>query len=64
MYVCEHASVWTVHSIELKIGMHITSHRRTNPIDFDECRMNIFLQEYKKEFSYITAYGVKIFKVF
>ena len=34
MYVSEHDSVSTVDSIELKFGMYITGHRRTNPIDF------------------------------
>ena len=48
MYVSEHDSVWTVHSIEFKFGMYITGHRRTNPTDFDEYRVNAFLQEYKK----------------
>ena len=48
-----------VHSIENKFGMYITGHRRTNPIDFGEYRMNIFLQEHKKEFLYIAAYEVK-----
>ena len=57
-------SIQMGHSIELKFGMYITGHRRTNPIDFGEYRMNSFLQEYKKEFLYITAYGVKFFNVF
>ena len=35
-----------------------------NPIDFNEHRMNSFLQEYRKEFLYITAYKAKFFKVF
>ena len=39
---------------------HITSHRRTNPIDLGEYRMNSFLQKHKKEILYITAYGVKL----
>ena len=29
-----------VNSIEFKFGMYITGHRRTNPIDFGEYRMN------------------------
>ena len=53
-----------VNSIELKFGMYITGQSRTNPIDFGECRMYSFLQEYKKEFLYITSYEVKFFKVF
>ena len=51
-----------VHSIEFKIGMNITGHCQPNPIDFDESKIYIciFLQEYKKESLYITAYGVKL----
>ena len=53
MYVCvhlsEHDSVKTVHSFELKLGMSIISYRRTNPLDFGECRMHSVLQEYKKK---------------
>ena len=65
VYVSEHDRVWTVHSVELKLGVYITGHRRTNPIDFGEYRMkSFFLQECKKKFWYITAYGVKFFKVF
>ena len=65
IYVCmsisEHDSVKTGHSIELTLRMYITGHRRTNSIDFNKCRMYIYiyiLQECKKEFSYITAYSV------
>ena len=64
VYVSEHDIVWTVHSIELKFGIDITGHRQTNPIDFGEYRMNRFLQECKKVFLYVTAYGVKFFKMF
>ena len=54
-----------VHSIEIKFGMHIIGHRRTNTIDFGVRRINsFFLHEYKKEVLYITAYGVKLLKVF
>ena len=54
-----------MHSIELKFGVYITDHRRTNPIDLGECQMySFFLQEYKKEFLYITANEVKFFKGF
>ena len=52
-----------MHSIEFKFGVYITGHRRTNPIDFGENRMNSFLQEYKKEFLYNTAYEINFFKV-
>ena len=51
-------------SIELKFGKYIEGRRQTNPIDFGEYRMNIFLQEYKKEFLGITVYWVKFFQVF
>ena len=34
LHMNEHDSIWTVHSIELKFGTHITCHRRTNSIDF------------------------------
>ena len=33
------ASEW---SFELKFGMHITDYRRTNSIDFSECRLHSF----------------------
>ena len=61
VYVSEHDNVSTVHSIELKIRMHITGHCRTNPIDFDEHLMNSFLTRLKKELLYIMAYGVETF---
>ena len=64
VYVSEHDSVKTVNSMVFKFGMYITGHRRTNPIGFAEYRMKIFLQEYKKEFLYITVHGVKFSKVF
>ena len=38
----------TVNSIELKFGMYITDHRRTNPIDFGEYRMNRFFTGVQK----------------
>ena len=56
--------IQTVHLIELKFGMHITSYRRINPIDFGEYRMNSFLKKYKKVFLYIRVYGVKLFELF
>ena len=34
------SSVQTMHSIELKFGTYIIGHHRTNPVDFDECRMH------------------------
>ena len=40
--------------------MHITDHIWMNPVDFGEYRTNsFFLQEYKKEFLYITANSLK-----
>ena len=47
------SSIQTVHSIELKFGIYIISHHRTNLTDFCEYRIHSFLQEYKKEFLYI-----------
>ena len=35
-------SIQMVHSIELKFGMYITVHCRTNSVDFGENRMNSF----------------------
>ena len=50
-----------VHSIVLKLGIHIIGHRPTYCVEFDEFRINsFFLQEDKKEFLYITDYGVKL----
>ena len=44
MYVCayvsKHDNVQTVYSTELKFGMNIAHHRRTNPIDLGECRQD------------------------
>ena len=42
LYVSECDSAETVRLIELKLGMHVTGHRRTNPIDFCKCRLNSF----------------------
>ena len=61
--VSEHDSVYAVHSIEFKFGMYGTGHRQTNPIDFGEYRMNCFSRGVQKKFLYITANGVKSFKV-
>ena len=48
VYVIEHDSVKIVHSIELKFSKSITGHRRTNPIDFAEYRMNSFFTGVQK----------------
>ena len=53
-------SVQTVHSVKLKFSMYIINHPLTFCIDFDELRIYSFLREYEKEFSCITAYGVKL----
>ena len=34
------SSIQTMHWIELKFGIYIIGHHRTNPIDFDECCMH------------------------
>ena len=41
----KYRSSQTVHSIEFKFGMYtkLVGHRRTNPINFSEYRMNSFL---------------------
>ena len=52
-----------MHSIEFKFGMYITGHRRTNPVDFGEFRLNSVFIGVEKLFLYITAYGAKYFKV-
>ena len=54
------SSIQTVHSIELKSPVHIIGHPPTYCVEFGEFRINSFLQEHKKEFLYITAYGVKL----
>ena len=46
------SSIQAVHSIELKSGMHITGHCRTNPIDFGKCRMHSFFYRSTKKISY------------
>ena len=35
--------------IEFKFGMHITGHRRTNPIDFGEYRINSYFTGVQKK---------------
>ena len=47
----------TVISIELKFGMHVLSHHRTNLIGFDEFRMNSFFTGVKKKRIFIH-YGL------
>ena len=54
------SGIQTVHSIEFKFDMYIIDHRFTFRINFSEFRINSFLQEYKKIFFYIAAYGVKL----
>ena len=51
------SSIQMVHSIELKFGMYITSHRRTNPIDFGEYRMNSFFTGAQKRI--LLHYGLR-----
>ena len=59
------AYIQTVHSTEFKLDMYIIGHHWAKAIYFGEFLMHsFFLQEYKKEFLYITAYGVKFFKRF
>ena len=48
-------STQTVDSIELKFGMYIIGHGTTYCVEFGEFRINIFLQEFRKEFLCITA---------
>ena len=65
MYVClrksKHDSVEGVHSIQLKFDMNITGHRRTNPMDFAECRMHNFFTGVKKKYLMYYAIMNKIF---
>ena len=57
--------IFGVMHIWLNSNLVCLGHCRMNPIDFGKYLMNsFFLQEYKKEFLYIMAYGVKFFKVF
>ena len=57
-------SIHTVHSIEFKFVMYIIGHRLTHCVDFGEFSFNSIFTGVRKEFLYITAYGVKSFKVF
>ena len=50
------SSIQIVHSIELKFGMYITGHRRTNPINFGEYPMNRFFTGVKKKI--LMYYGL------
>ena len=60
-------NIQTEHSIELKFRMYITGCCRKNPVNFGKCQLWIFffsgVQKTHGHF-YITAYGVKFFKVF
>ena len=54
-------SVQMVHSMEPKFGMYIIGHRLTySVLILVNLGLLIFLQEYKKDFLYITAYEVKL----
>ena len=48
VYVSEHDSVQTVHSIEFKFGMNITVHRRTNHFKFGDSGMIVFFTGVQK----------------
>ena len=52
MHVSEHDSVLPVYPIELKFGMYMTGHRRTNPTDFGKCRMYSFFYRSTKKNPY------------
>ena len=56
VHVSEHNSVQTAHSIEIKFVMYITGHRRTNPTDFGEYRMNSFFTGVQKRI--LMHYGL------
>ena len=64
VYVSEHNKTKQCIRMSSNFYLYITGHPRMNPIDFGECQMYNFLQEYKKEFLYMTIYGVKFFKGF
>ena len=53
VYESEHDSV---HSIDFKFGMYIRGHRRTNPIDFGENRINSFFTAVQKRI--LIHYGL------
>ena len=58
------SSIQIVQSIELKFGMYIIGHCSTYCVNFGEFRINSFCfftgVQKKKEFIYITTYGVKL----
>ena len=54
------SSIQTVHSIEFKFDMHIIGHVLHIVSNLVNLGLIVFLQEYRKEFLYITAYGVKL----
>ena len=66
VYVSEHDIFQVLRLIKLKFGINITGPHRTNAIGFGECTIFsfFFLQEYKKEFLHIMAYGIKFLNVF
>ena len=45
------SSTQMMDSIELKFGMYIINHHRTNPIDLGECRMYKFFYKSALKFS-------------
>ena len=50
------SSIQTVHSIELKFGMHIIVHRLIHCVDFGEFRMNSFFTGVQKRI--LVFYGL------
>ena len=50
VYVSEHDSIYMVHSIQLKFGMHIKGHRRTNPYDLVKVGLIVFYKSSKMNF--------------
>ena len=49
------SSIQMVQSVELRFGMYIIRYCSTYCVDFDEFRINSFLQECKKEFVYMES---------
>ena len=64
VYVCasEHTRFQTAYSIEIKFGMHIKSHRRSNPIDFGEYRIYRFFTGVQKRINIHCGLRSEIFK--
>ena len=57
----KYRSFQMVHSIELKFDVYVIGKCPTYCVNFGKFKNNsFFLQECKKEFLYITAYGVKL----